>query len=223
MGNATFAGLLLLTITAAITPLGLIAFSLVLASNHAMRNAIAFIAGWVLTIALIAIATAQVASTVTFSNNNAPGQAASIVSVVAGFVLITWGMHRRRHTIDTSTNSLPKPEPAWELRVKTMGVIGAFVLGFLVQPWVIVTGTVADILSTDASATATLIALLSFAVGSILGFVVLLTLAIRHPGSATVRLDKIRNYVDNHRNSVINWLLLITALWLVVRGLVSLV
>jgi len=52
--------------------------------------------------------------------------------------------------------------------------------------------------------------------------VVLEILAIRNPGTAAGRLVEIRAYVDNHRDSVINWAYLLGGLWLIYRALIGL-
>ena len=46
----------------------------------------------------------------------------------------------------------------------------------------------------------------------------------RHPhaGKCGGRLDKMRTYIDTHRDSVINWAYLIGGLWLAVRGTIEL-
>jgi hypothetical protein len=45
---------------------------------------------------------------------------------------------------------------------------------------------------------------------------------LRSPGSAAARLERIRGMVDSHRDSVINWALLVGGLWLIGRGIVGL-
>jgi hypothetical protein len=61
-----------------------------------------------------------------------------------------------------------------------------------------------------------------FAVATTAGIVILEILAIRQPGSAAARLDKMRNYIDNHRDSVINWAFLVGGMWLAIRGVIGL-
>ena len=61
-----------------------------------------------------------------------------------------------------------------------------------------------------------------FAVVTTAGIDVLEVLAIRSPGTAAERLDRIRAYVEQHRDSVVNWLVLFGGLFLVYRGLIGL-
>ena len=61
-----------------------------------------------------------------------------------------------------------------------------------------------------------------FAIATTAGIVVLEVLAIRSPGTAASRLTRIRSYVDNHRDSVINWAYLLGGLFLLYRALIGL-
>ena len=63
----------------------------------------------------------------------------------------------------------------------------------------------------------------AFALSTTAGIVVLEVLAWRSPGSAVERLNRLRNYIDNHRDSVVNWLYLVAGLWLAFHGLLGLV
>ena len=55
------------------------------------------------------------------------------------------------------------------------------------------------------------------------GIVTLEILAIRTPGSAAMRLDRMRTYIDNHRDAVLNWAFLIGGLWLAIHGAIALI
>ena len=61
-----------------------------------------------------------------------------------------------------------------------------------------------------------------FGTATATGIIVLEMLAIRSPGSAAERLDRIRTYVETHRDAVINVVLLGGGVWLAGRGLLGL-
>jgi hypothetical protein len=115
-----------------------------------------------------------------------------------------------------------KPRPAWERRIASMGVLGAFVLGGALQPWPVMIAGGAEIAQTDLSVLLALPVILAFAIGTAGGIIALEVLALRSPGSAAARLDRIRTMVDTHRDSVINWALLVGGLWLIGRGIIGL-
>ena len=63
----------------------------------------------------------------------------------------------------------------------------------------------------------------AFALATTAGIVVLEVLAWRSPGSAADRLNRLRAYIDSHRDSAINALYLVAGLLLFFRGLLGLV
>ena len=116
-----------------------------------------------------------------------------------------------------------KPPPAWQRKIGSIGLIGAFVLGGALQPWPIMIAGGAEIAQVQIPTAEAVAVIVLFAVASAVGIIVLEVLAWRNPGSAAARLDQIRNYVATHRDSVANWALLIGGLWLIGRGVIGLV
>jgi hypothetical protein len=104
-----------------------------------------------------------------------------------------------------------------------MGYVGAFVLGGLVQTWPVMIAAAAEVTRTNLGPGETFLLMALFAVLSTAGIVILEILAIREPGSAARRLDRMRSYIDDHRDSVLNWAYLLAGLWLAFRGLIGLV
>ena len=62
----------------------------------------------------------------------------------------------------------------------------------------------------------------AFALATTAGIVVLEVLAWRNPTSAVERLNSLRNYITNHRDSVINWVYLVAGLWLLFHAALAL-
>ena len=103
-----------------------------------------------------------------------------------------------------------------------MGSGGAFVAGGAVQTWPVMIAAAAEIVRLDVSPGVQLAWMFTFAVTTTAGIVVLEILAWRSPSSAADRLNRLRNYVDTHRNSVINWLYLVAGVWLLFRAILAL-
>ena len=64
MTGSTLGTLLVLALTAALSPFSLVAFSLVLATDRGPRNGVAFICGWITTVTLIGVAMSFLGSSV---------------------------------------------------------------------------------------------------------------------------------------------------------------
>ena len=77
MNSSTLGSLLILVLTAAVSPFSLVAFGLVLATDRGPRNGFAFILGWITTVTLIGIVTAIVGDSVGVTNSNTPARGRS--------------------------------------------------------------------------------------------------------------------------------------------------
>lgn len=222
MTSSTFISLLLLALTASLSPFSLIAFSLVLATDRGPRNGIAFIAGWVTTITLIGVFEAVIGVNTEVTETNTPGKWLLALQLALGVVLVFIWARRRFGTAPAKVvdvDAPPEKQPGWQRRLSTMGYGGAFVTGGAVQTWPVMLAAGAAILRLGMSGTASLAWMFGFAVVTSAGLVVLEVLAWRSPSSAVERLDRLRNYIQVHRDSVINWIALVAGLWLIVRGL----
>ena len=218
-------------------PFGLIAFSLLLATDRGTRNGIAFILGWIVTVVAIDIVALILGGAVEVSSGGEPSDVALGIEIGLGAVLLMlWIRRRVRSRLGIPAAELPseldpvpigatpaKPPPAWQRRIASIGVIGAFVLGGALQPWPVMIAGGAEIAQAHISVVEALLVILVFALGTAGGIIVLEVLALRTPGSAAARLERIRGYVDSHRDSVINWALLIAGLWLIGRGVIGLI
>ena len=96
-------------------------------------------------------------------------------------------------------------------------------LGGALQPWPVMIAGGAEIAQVQIPTAEAVLVILLFAIASAGGIIVLEIMALRSPGSAAARLEKIQNYVATHRDSVISWALLIGGLWLIGRGIIGLV
>ena len=225
MTSSALISLLILAITAAASPFSLVAFSLVLATDRGPRNGIAFICGWVVTVTLIGVAMSLIGASTTVSSSNTAGKWTLALELALGVVLIgLWARRRfRPHEKHEVVAEKPaKPEPAWQRHLATMHYPGAFVTGGAVQTWPVMIAAASTILRLGLSGAASLAWMFAFALATTAGIVVLEVLAWRNPGSAVDRLNSLRSYIDNHRDSVINLLYLVGGLWLLFHALLGL-
>jgi hypothetical protein len=239
----TWSTLLVLALTAAIAPFGLIAFSLLLATERGTKNGIAFILGWITTVVIIDIVCLVLGNAAEVDTGGAPGDVTLGIMIGLGSVLLTlWVRRRVRVELGVPEEIAPteleqleqfespqteadpaKPPPAWQRKIGSIGVVGAFVLGGALQPWPIMIAGGAEIAQVQIPTAEAVVVIVLFAIASAVGIIVLEVLALRSPGSAAARLEQIRTYVATHRDSVVNWALLIGGLWLIGRGVIGLV
>jgi hypothetical protein len=220
--SSTFFSLLVYAAVAAASPFSLLAFGLVLATDRGTRNGVAFIFGWITTVMLIGIAMAVLGDSYTVTPKNAPGAWTLALELALGVVVLIAWLRRRRSAPSEPTVAEAKPEPGWQRRITTMRTPGAFVLGGALQTWPVMIAAATELLRSDLGATARLTWMFVFAVATTTGIVVLEVLAVGTPGSARLRLDRMRTYIDDHRDAVVNYLYLLGGLWLFFRGLLGL-
>ena len=223
MNGSTLLSLLVFTITAVLSPFSLIAFGLVLATDRGPRNGLAFIFGWITTVMLIGVAISIVGDATTVTEDNTPGAWLLALEIALGIVILVAWVRRRVRPKEREQAIEAKPEPGWQRRIGTMGYPGAFVMGGAVQTWPVMIAAASEIMRAHLGAGSTLVWMLVFAVASTAGLVVLEVMAVRSPGSAVTRLNSMRGYIEQHRDSVLNWVYLVAGLWLVVRGAIGLV
>lgn len=224
MNSSTLISLLLLAFTAIASPFSLIAFSLVLATDRGPRNGIAFIAGWVTTVTLIGVVESLIDVNVDATESNTAGRWVLVVKLVLGIaLLVIWARRRLRpKVVAAEVDAGEKPKPGWQRRLNTMGYPGAFVTGGAVQTWPVMLAAGAYILRLNLPAAQGLAWMFAFALLTTAGLVVLEVLAWRSPGSAVARLERLQNYIRDHRDSVINWAALVGGLWLVSQSAIGL-
>jgi len=216
--------LLVLAATAAVSPFSLIVFSLVLATDRGARNGVAFIIGWIITVVLIGAVMITVGSSIDVPTRSGTRKWFVALQLALGTILILIWLRRRfrprPHVVVTPTPSAE--QPGWQRRIATMGYAGALVLGGATQTWPVMIAAGAELAKLDIPVAAAMAWMVLFAVVTTAGIDVLEVLAIRSPGTAAERLDRIRSYVERHRDSVVNWLVLFGGLFLVYRGLIGL-
>lgn len=225
MTTDTLTTLAILAFTAAISPFSLVAFSLVLATNRGPKNGIAFILGWITTVMGIGIVISLLGDNVDMSSNTTAGKWTLALELALGVVMVILWARRRfrpRPPAEPQPDLPPKPEPGWQKRIATMGYAGAFVTGGLVQTWPVMIAGATDLARLNLGVGPSLAWWVVFTLSTTIGIVILEVLAWRAPESAPARLDRIRNYVDGHRDAVINWIYLVVGLWLFFRGLLGL-
>ena len=224
MTGSSLATLLVLAFTAAVSPFSLVVFSLVLATDRGARNGFAFICGWVITVVLIGVVMVAIGDASDAPTSNTPRKWFLALQLALGTLLIIMFVRRRLRgqPIEEPVVAPAKPEPGWQRRIATMGAPGALILGGATQTWPVMIAAGAEVARLDVPNAEALTWMILFAIASTAGIVVLEILAIRNPGTAASRLDRIRSYVDNHRDSVVNWAYLFGGLFLVYRGLIGL-
>lgn len=241
MSEISWSTMLVLVLTAVVSPFSLIAFSLVLATDRGPKNGVWFILGWIVTVFAICAVSIAIGGAADVSSNSTTGDVTLGIQIALGAVLLMLWVRRKLRNrlgvpdplaldvadtaeVEAAAAAPDKPEPAWRRRIATMKAPGAFVMGGATQTWPVMIAGGAEIAhASGVSTTEQLLLGLAFALATTIGIVILEVLAWRNPASAPERLRKIEDYVSTHRDNVVTWIMLFGGIWLLGRGIYGVV
>ncbi len=119
-----------LAVGVAICPLPIIAVILMLFTDRARQNSLAFLLGWVVGIVVALSVLIVVASSTTLSSGGEPSAISSWIKLILGVLLIAFAVKEWRARPAPGTD--PKM-PRWMTRIETMAPRRAFGLGLLLS------------------------------------------------------------------------------------------
>jgi threonine/homoserine/homoserine lactone efflux protein len=201
----------------AIEPLPVIGFIVVLSTDRGVRNGAAFIAGWVLCLIAIVVATVAVTGGKPPSSGSAPSQAVDVVTIAIGAFLLGFAAHRRRRPPVTN-----RSRPAWMDRVDRMRAPSAALVGVLLQPWPIVAAGAASVVQADLSSTAQVVQLVLFVVLASSSLLAMEIYSVASPEPARAKLDALRQWLDTNRDRGLVVVSGSLGIWLIAKGVYQL-
>jgi hypothetical protein len=211
--------LVLIGLVITLEPLPVIGFILVLAGKHGVRNGLAYIVAWVVTLLAIVVSTLAFTGGHPPAAQTAPGRGVAIGTVVIGMLLVGIGVRQHRRL---RTNPPRKPPPKWMGKLDDLSPWAAAGIGFLLQPWALVAAGVASVAEADLSSAASVTYLVLFCLLSTSSILAMEGYAIFAHEDANRRLDDLRRYLDTHRDRGIEVLALVVGLVVTAKGLYEL-
>jgi hypothetical protein len=213
--------LVLLGLVIALMPLSLVAFILVLSTSRGARNGAGFIAGWVFSLVAVIAITLAFTGGDPVRQNTTPDTAASVVQLLLGLAFLAYAFRRRGRP--TGDDALPAKQPGWTRRLDDMKPWGAAVLGLLLQPWGLVGAGAVVVMHADLSNAASVIGLVLFCAVASSAIVAMEVHTLRSPAEAAARLDRLRAWIDRHRDRAVTILTFVVGWWLTLEGAIRLV
>ncbi len=200
--------LMLIGLGITLEPFPLTAFILILSAEKGIWKGLAFILGWLA--CLVAVIAAVVLTT--GGNpprpNTAPSTAALAVKLALGVVLILAAARQRRRV------GRPRKPPGWMARLDRLSLWAAAGLAVFLQPWALVAAGADAVVQAKLSTAADYLTLLLFCLLATSSFVYLELYTAFAPAAATVRLDRMRTWLDTHQDQVVILVFLLLGFWL---------
>ena len=207
-----FLNLTLLGLAITLEPIPFTAFALVLASERGAHKAAYFIAGWILSLAIVIGITLAATGNNPPKSSTAPSVASLAVRIAIGVVLLVIALRRRRNM------GKPKKEkdpPKWQTGVDSMSPWFAFVLAPLVQPWGLIAAGAAVIVDAKLDTWQSALAFVYYLLLSVGTYLAAEIYALSRPERTRELIASVRAWIADHTDQVIIILSLVVGVWLV--------
>ena len=212
--------LVIIGLAITLEPIPFTAFAVVLASKGGVSKAAFFIAGWILSLAIVVAATLAATENKPPKPSTAPSTAILAVKILIGAVLLFVALRRRRKM---GQPKKPKDPPKWQTGVDNMSKWFALGLAPLVQPWGLIAAGVAVIVDAKLASAASAIALILFCLLSTGTYLAAEIYAWLRPEATQALLARLRSWITDHTDQAIVIIAGVLGAWLIADSVYVLV
>ena len=203
------------------SPVSVVTIIVLLTMPSGRRRGIAFVLGWLLAIAVIAVVVVGLAHGQDFgSHKTTPSRAASVVEIVVGLTaaLVAWRALRRRGQRVSSGGT-----PKWLDRLDRTHWVAATVVGAFMLTYSLTIAAAAEILKAHVSTTDDILAFVVFAVASMLTILAPVVVVIVAPDRSARWLTAWRSWLLGNSRVIGLIAVVVIGAALVVRGVHDLI
>jgi threonine/homoserine/homoserine lactone efflux protein len=193
-------------------PLPLTAFIIILASERGSRKGAAFVAGWIISLAIVVAVTVAATGNSPPKSNTAPSLAALALRILIGVVLLVIALRQYRRM---GRPKKPKKQPKWQAGVDSMSPLYAMALAPLTQPWGMIAAGAATVVEAKLSSAADYLSLLYFCLLATASYLAMEIYATIRPEQTQDFLARLRAWIDSHTDQLIILVSLVLGLWLI--------
>jgi len=209
--------LLLTGLAIALEPFPLTAFILILSAEKGTRKGLAFILGWLACLVVVIAAVVLTTGGHPPKPQTAPSTGVLAVKLALGVLLILLAVRQRRRM------GRPRKPPSWMAGLDRLSLWSAAGIAVFLQPWALVAAGAATVVQAKLSTAGDYVTLLLFCVVGTSSFLYLELYAAFAPAAAAARLDRLRTWLDTHRDQVIIVVFLLLGFWLAGKSIYLLV
>jgi threonine/homoserine/homoserine lactone efflux protein len=204
--------LTIIGIAITVDPLPLTAFILILASKRGVRKGACFVAGWLLSLAIVVAVTVVATGNNPPKPNTAPSLASLAVKIALGALLLFIGVRRYRRL---GQPKKPKKPPKWQAGVDSMSPWYAMGLAPLTQPWGLIAAGAATVVQAKLSAWEDYLTLAYFCLLGSASYLLMEIYGAVRPDQTQAFLRRLREWIDTHTDQLIVWGSLVVGCWLI--------
>lgn len=218
MSQQLFLQLLALGLLTSVTPWGIVAVIVLLSAKSRPRGAIAFVAGWVVSILLVG----GLIIGLYRGEHSRPGASAANamlgVQFALGVLLLALATRKWRRRVATDPSA---DEPKWLSALDRMRPIVAFGLGMFWVNLVFVVAAAIAVADAKLGRSSAVIAYLFFALLATLGVAAILAVYYANRTRAQERLTAMRSWLTRNNTAVVSAVIAAIGVVFIVRGLVG--
>jgi hypothetical protein len=204
--------LILIGLAISFDPLPISSFFVLLPSKRGVIKGAAFIAGWVISLAVVVTITLAATGNKPPKSSSAPSLAALAAKIAIGAILVGIAVRQRRRM---GQPKKPKKTPKWQAGVDNMSPWFAAGIAPLVQPWGLIAAGVATITEAKVSSFESALALIFFCLLATASYLTLELLIGLRPEKGQAILSGVRTWMDTHTDQVIIIGCLVLGFWLI--------
>ena len=201
----------------ALEPFPLIAFILILSTKKGTWKGLAFVLGWLACLVAVIAAVVLTTGGKPPKPQTAPSTAALSIKLTLGIVLILLAVRQRRRM------GRPRKPPSWMAGLDRISLWAAAGLAAFLQPWTLVAAGAATVVQAKLSTGGDYVTLVLFCLLGTSSFLYLELYTAFAPAAATVRLERMRAWLDTHQDQVVILVLLLLGFWLAGKSIYLLV
>jgi Sap, sulfolipid-1-addressing protein len=209
--------LLLTGLAIALEPFPLTAFILILSAGKGTRKGLAFILGWLACLVAVIAAVVLTTGGRPPKPQTAPSTAVLAIKLALGILLILLAVRQRRRM------GRPRKPPGWMASLDRLSLCSAAGIAVFLQPWTLAAAGAATVAQAKLSTAGDYTALMLFCLAGTSSFLYLELYAAFAPAAAGARLDRLRTWLDTHRDQVIIAVFLLLGFWLAGKSIYLLV
>jgi hypothetical protein len=218
---ASLLTLLLLALALAVQPWSILAAVLLIASEGGVAKAMAYVAGWVLALVAVAIATIALYPQTPKVASSSPWT--SWVQIAAGVALGGWLLVRSRTQVTAKSDPEPaSSQPRWMARLDSMSLLPAFVLGAFLPNYAVVVAAVGNVVQAGLSQARATVALILFIVVASAGVAAPLLVLVFRREDAPEIYQRWRAWLVEHGHALLTTVLAVVSVVLMAKGIVGL-
>lgn len=209
--------LLLTGLAIALEPFPLTAFILILSAEKGTRKGLVFILAWLACLVVVIAAVLLTTSGDPPKSQTAPSTAVLAIKLALGVLLILLAERQRRRM------GRPRKPPGWMASLDRLSLWSTAGIAVFLQPWALVAAGAATVVQAKLSTAGDYVTLLLFCLIGTSSFLYLELYATFAPAAAGARLDRLRTWLDTHRDQVIIVVFLLLGFWLAGKSIYLLV